>query len=162
MNKKWFTHDNTTSLLIWLRIGRFYQRSNQLSNGYLDQFGLTINQFDTMVQIAAHQPLTQMELAEQLMISRGGISHMLKRLEKEGLIARKQEWKIKYISLTEKGQAIIDKVLPLQSDFQASMVNDALDEKEQKHLLRLLKKVHRHSLEMSVPNVSSKKETENE
>lgn len=144
MKNNGFTDNNKLSLLIWLRLVRVYENSNDLSNEFLKTFGLTVNQFDMLVQIYIHQPVTQMELAEHLTITKGGASHMLGRLEKEGLIERKQDWKVKYITLTEKGQALTEKVLPLQSDFQASLF-DPLSEEEKKIFYSMLKKIHRHS-----------------
>lgn len=73
----------------------------------LKQFDLTVNQFDTLVQILIHQPVSQMEIAEHLTITKGGVSHMLGRLEKEELIERKQDWKVKYITLTEKARLLL-------------------------------------------------------
>lgn len=145
MRNNGFTEDNKLSLLIWLRLVRVYDNSNDLSNEFLKQFDLTVSQFDALVQILLHQPVTQMDIAEHLTITKGGVSHMLGRLEKEGWIERKQDWKVKYISLTEKGQALIEKVLPLQSDFQASLF-DPLTDDEKKVFYSMLKKIHRHSL----------------
>ncbi|MEK4475666.1 MarR family transcriptional regulator [Paenibacillus sp. FSL R7-0048] len=145
MRDNGFTEDNKLSLLIWLRLVRVYDNSNDLSNEFLKQFDLTVSQFDALVQILLHQPVTQMDIAEHLTITKGGVSHMLGRLEKEGWIERKQDWKVKYISLTEKGQALIEKVLPLQSDFQASLF-DPLTDDEKKVFYSMLKKIHRHSL----------------
>ncbi|WP_342409974.1 MarR family transcriptional regulator [Paenibacillus sp. FSL R10-2778] len=145
MRDNGFTEDNKLSLLIWLRLVRVYDNSNDLSNEFLKQFDLTVSQFDALVQILLHQPVTQMEMAEHLTITKGGVSHMLGRLEKEGWIERKQDWKVKYISLTEKGQALIEKVLPLQSDFQASLF-DPLTDDEKKVFYSMFKKIHRHSL----------------
>lgn len=144
MSNNGFTDDNKLSLLIWLRMVKVYDNSNDLSNDFLKQFGLTINQFDTLAQIYIHQPLTQMEMAEHLTITKGGVSHMLGRLEKEGLIERKQDWKVKYITLTDKGQTLMEKVLPLQSDFQASLF-DPLSEEEKLLFHDMIKKIHRHT-----------------
>lgn len=149
MNKRGFTDDNKTGLLIWLRLARFYQRSNQLSNELLQHFGITAAQFDMLAQVMIYQPVPQLELAEHLTISRGGVSHMLARLEKEQLIVREQQWKVKYISLTAKGRALMDQVLPVQSDFQASMF-EVLDEAERKTFLDLMTRIHRHSLRKKV------------
>lgn len=151
MDKRGFSDKNKLSLLIWLRMARFYQKSNHLSNEYLQQFGISIAQFDTLAQIYVHQPVSQQELAEHLTVSRGGVSHMLKRLERENLITRKQEWKVKYISLTEKGHELMKEVLPMQSDFQASFF-DILDDSEKKKLHEMMVKIHKYSLQMDVPS----------
>lgn len=149
MNKRGFTEDNRSALLIWLRLARFYQRSNQLSNELLQHFGITAAQFDMLAQVMIYQPVAQLELAEHLTISRGGVSHMLARLEKEQFIVREQQWKVKYISLADKGLALMEQVLPIQSDFQASMF-EVLDEAEQKSFLGMMTRIHRHSVRKKV------------
>ena len=90
--------NNTIGSLIWLRLMRFTNQSNQLSNEFLKRFDLTTAQFDVLVQIHIYQPLTQMKLAEKVTVTQGGISRMLARLEKEDYIVRKQDWKTKMIS----------------------------------------------------------------
>src|SRR5699024_5844911 len=93
---------NTLGSLIWLRLSRFTHQSNLLSNEFLKQYDLTTAQFDVLNQIATYGPLTQSELAKKVTVTQSGISRMLARLEKEQLIERKQEWKTKTISLTNK------------------------------------------------------------
>lgn len=137
--------DNTIGSLIWLRLIRFTNQSNQMSNEFLKRFDLTTAQFDVLLQIRTYQPLTQMELAEKVTVTQGGISRMLTRLEKEGYIVRKQDWKTKTISLTEQGEAALEKALPEQLAFQSSFFDDVLNEEEQKMLYELMTKVHKHS-----------------
>lgn len=133
--------------LIWLRMIRFVQRSNQLSNEYLAQYQLTVSQFEVLNQINAHEPITQTALAEQLTMSCGGISRMLTRLEKEQLITRRQDWKIKYISLTEKGHCKLNDVFMGQLALQSSMFEDVLSKDEQKQMQHLMRKLQKHSME---------------
>jgi MarR family 2-MHQ and catechol resistance regulon transcriptional repressor len=150
MENRLVRNENSLSLLTWLRFARFYQRSNQLSNEYLQQFGISLAQFDTLAQIMIYEPITQMDLAKHLIITRGGVSRMLTRLENEELIVRKQNWKLKFISLTDKGRTLIEKVMPLQSDFQASMFDEVLDEEEMKQLHEMVKKIHKHSMQKKI------------
>ncbi|QED49411.1 MarR family winged helix-turn-helix transcriptional regulator [Cytobacillus dafuensis] len=143
--------NNTLGSLIWLRLMRFTNHSNQLSNDFLKRFDLTTAQFDVLVQIHVYQPLTQMELAEKVTVTQGGISRMLVRLEKEDYIVRKQDWKTKTISLTEKGEEILQEALPAQLAFQTSFFNDVLNEEETKTLYTLITRVHKHSLKKELP-----------
>jgi len=138
-------------LMIWLRMARFVQRSNHISNEYLSQSGLTVAQFEVLSHVSAYQPVTQTDLAARLTVSCGGISRMLTRLESENLITRTPEWKTNYISLTETGREKLRAVYPRQVELQASMFDDVLDEKEQKQLYALLRKVHRNSLNKQAP-----------
>lgn len=136
---------NTIGSLIWLRITRFTHQSNILSNENLKQFGLTTAQFDVLNQIAVYEPITQSELAQKATVSEGGMSRMLARLEKNGLIKRKQKWKIKEIYLTEEGRNKLDAAFQTQLAFQSSFFDEVLTKKEQKMLLKLMSRVQKNS-----------------
>lgn len=143
--------NNTMGSLIWLRLMRFTTHSNQLSNEFLKRFDLTTAQFDVLVQIHVYQPLTQSELAEKVTVTQGGISRMLARLENDGYIMRKQDWKTKTISLTKKGEAILDESMPAQLSFQSSFFDDVLNEEEKKTLYTLMTRVHKYSQKRELP-----------
>ncbi|MGO0603952.1 MarR family winged helix-turn-helix transcriptional regulator [Brevibacterium linens] len=134
--------DLSLSTLIWLRMARFVQNSNQLSNEHLRRFGLTVAQFEALAHIRNFEPITQSELADGLTVSGGGISRMLARLESEGLISREQDWKTKHISLTPKGRELLERAFPSQQEHQASLFDDSLTEDEKVQLHALMKKLY--------------------
>ena len=141
---------NTRGSLIWLRMTRFTHQSNLLSNEFLKPFDLTTAQFDVLMQISTYEPLTQNELAERVTVTQGGISRMLARLEKDRLIERKQEWKTKTISLTDKGREKLNDAFDAQLAFQSSFFDECLSEEEQKVLYSLMSRVQKNSeLKMS-------------
>lgn len=141
---------NTRGSLIWLRMTRFTHQSNLLSNEFLKPFDLTTAQFDVLMQISTYEPLTQNELAERVTVTQGGISRMLARLEKDRLIERKQEWKTKTISLTDKGREKLNHAFDAQLAFQSSFFDECLSEEEQKVLYALMSRVQKNSeLKMS-------------
>lgn len=136
---------NTRGSLIWLRLSRFTHQSNNLSNDFLKQFDLTTAQFDVLIQISTYEPLTQSELADKVTVTQGGISRMLARLEKEGLIERKQDWKTKTISLTNRGREKLDNAFEAQLEFQSSFFDECLSLEEQKTLYSLMSRVQKNS-----------------
>ena len=136
--------DLSLSTLIWLRMARFVQNTNQISNEYLRQFGITVAQFEALAHIRNFQPITQSDLDAGLTVSGGGISRMLTRLEREGLIVREQDWKTKHISLTPAGREVIDLAYPAQVEHQSTMF-DVLDEDEKRQLHALMKKLYDNS-----------------
>ena len=144
-------NERPLALMIWLRMARFVQRCNCLSNEHLTPSGVGIAQFEALAHVRAYQPVTQTELASRLTISIGGISRMLSKLEEAGLIRRTPDWKVKYISLTERGEALLDTLYPAQVAFQASIFEDVLDEDELKELSRLMRKLHHSSLAKTAP-----------
>ncbi|GLC89244.1 MarR family winged helix-turn-helix transcriptional regulator [Lysinibacillus piscis] len=144
---------HTLGSLTWLRMMRFTTKSNQLSDEFLKRFDLTTAQFDVLIQIKTYAPLTQSQLADKVTVTQGGMSRMLARLEKEGLIERKQQWKTKAISLTAKGEQIIDTATPNQLQFQTSFFEEVLTEEELKSLYTVMTKLDKHSREKKLPPV---------
>lgn len=142
---------HTMGTLTWLRIMRFTNQSNQLSNEFLKRFNLTTAQFDVLVQVQLYQPITQSELAEKSIVTQGGMSRMVARLEKEGYIVRTQDWKTKTIRLTDKAKAILEEAIPAQIAFQSSFFEDILTAEEEKTLYKLMTKVHKYSLTRDLP-----------
>jgi len=136
---------NTLGSLIWLRIARFTHQSNLLSNDFLKQFDITVAKFDVLNQVSVYQPITQSQLAEKATLSEGGISRMLTRLEKEGYIQRKQDWKTKWIVLTPQGERKIEEVFDHQLAFQTAILDECLTEEEQKTLYMLMNKLQKHT-----------------
>src|SRR5699024_11319899 len=98
------------SLLVCLRLYRYYKQNIRQTNNQLQQWGITTVQFDALNQIGVHQPITQQELGERLEVTKGNITQLLRRMETAGWIKRNQEWKTKYISLTEKGEQLYEEV----------------------------------------------------
>ncbi|MBD8521772.1 MarR family transcriptional regulator [Lysinibacillus fusiformis] len=143
--------NHTLGTLTWIRMMRFTAQSNQLSNEFLKRFDLTTAQFDVLIQIKTYAPITQCQLAEKVTVTQGGMSRMLARLEKEGLIERKQNWKTKAISLTAKGEQMIDAATPSQLHFQSSFFEDVLTEEEMKTLYKVMTKLEKHSQEKKLP-----------
>ncbi|MGO1449482.1 MarR family winged helix-turn-helix transcriptional regulator [Brevibacterium aurantiacum] len=138
--------DLSLSTLVWLRMVRFVENSNQLSNDHLRQFDLTLAQFEALAHIRNFQPITQTDLARGLTVTGGGISRMLSRLESAGLISRQQDWKTKHISLTDKGTELLERAYPSQLEQQASLFDEVLDEDEKTQLHALMKKLYEHSI----------------
>ncbi|GAK10639.1 MarR family winged helix-turn-helix transcriptional regulator [Geomicrobium sp. JCM 19039] len=136
------THDRRLAILLWFRLARFYNQSIKASNKHLEQWQLTTAQFDLLVQVGAHQPVTQQHLAEKLLVTKGNITHLVKKMEERGLIMRQQDWKTKYLSLTDEGTTFYEEVVPQQEQFQIDQFAE-LDTADQKELLRLLNILHK-------------------
>lgn len=143
--------NHTLGTLTWIRMMRFTTQSNQLSNEFLKRFDLTTAQFDVLIQIQTYAPITQSQLAEKVTVTQGGMSRMLARLEKEGLIERKQNWKTKTISLTAKGEYMIQAATPSQLHFQSSFFEEVLTDEELKSLYKVMTKLEKHSREKKLP-----------
>lgn len=134
------TKDKRLGILLWFHLSRFFNHSIRLSNQHLKEWDLSIAQFDVLVQIGSNNRLTQKDLGDRLLVTKGNITQLLSKMEKMELILREREWRTNYLSLTEKGIALYHDVVPEQEEFQASQFCN-LNKEEQMQLLDLLKKL---------------------
>lgn len=142
MNENMSRHEERLGLLVWFRISRIYNRSIRESNQHLKKWNLSAAQFDVLVQVGSSEKLSQQELADKLFVTKGNITQLLNKMEELGLIMREQEWKTKYLSLTEEGKELFHEVVPNQEQFQAAQFS-GLNNEEKKQLLDLLRKIQK-------------------
>ncbi|OMP65781.1 MarR family winged helix-turn-helix transcriptional regulator [Domibacillus epiphyticus] len=128
------------SILAWFRLSRFYHQSIRRSNQHLKKWNMTVAQFDVLVQVGSNVRISQQDLADQLLVTKGNMTQLLSKMEQLGWIQREREWKIKYITLTDAGRELLDEVLPVQEQFQADQFGKLTIE-EKKQLTALLKKI---------------------
>jgi DNA-binding MarR family transcriptional regulator len=99
-------------VLAWLRLYRVAQKIDRVQSAYLRDWGLNVAQFDVLAQVGAHRGITQQELADSLLVTKGNISQLLDRMERPGLLRRCQDKRNKTLLLTEKGQELYERVVP--------------------------------------------------
>ncbi|QKE74200.1 MarR family transcriptional regulator [Arthrobacter citreus] len=130
------------AVLLWFRLARFYLKNVRESNNQLKKWGLTTAQFDVIVHVGRNKRLTQQELADKLVVTKGNVTHLLKKMEELQWIKREVEWKNKYLSLTEIGQKMYEEIVPTQDQFQQTQFSKLTDG-EQQQLLDLLRKLNK-------------------
>ena len=142
MNENMSRQEERLGLMVWFRISRIYNQSIRESNQHLKKWNLSAAQFDVLVQVGSSEKLSQQELADKLFVTKGNITQLLNKMEEWGLIKREQEWKTKYLSLTEEGKKLFHEVIPKQEQFQAAQFS-GLNQEEKKQLLDLLRKIQK-------------------
>ncbi|MET1249699.1 MarR family transcriptional regulator [Sporolactobacillus sp. STCC-11] len=130
-----------TGLQLWSQLSRTYHRQLKYYSHFLKNWDLTISQYEVFVKIGENGRMSQKELAEKMFFTKGNITQLIIKMEKEGYICREQEWKTKYILLTDKGKEMYKRVVPEQKQFFLQQFK-VLTKKEQKHLIKLLKKLN--------------------
>jgi DNA-binding MarR family transcriptional regulator len=103
---------------------------------------LSVAQFDVLVQVAAHEGLTQRELATALLVTKGNVCQLLDRMELAQLLQRRPAGRTNRIYLTDRGRDLLKIALPEQ-EASVSRLMSALSTQEQRALLRLLGKLDR-------------------
>ncbi|WP_428669797.1 MarR family winged helix-turn-helix transcriptional regulator, partial [Roseibium sp.] len=139
-------------LLPMILLGRLNEASQVMSRDYLApayaDIGLKIGEFDvlaTLVRTGPPYKLTPTELYRTTMMSSGGMTARLDKLEKAGYVERcphPEDRRALTVCLTEKGLDLIKQMMPNYIDTQHQAVS-GLSGKEQETLSRLLQKLLR-------------------
>lgn len=129
-----------SAVLAWLRLYRVVQKIDRTQSVYLRTWGLNTAQFDVLAHVGAHKGITQQELADSLLVTKGNISQLLDRMEKLDLLKRCQERRNNTLLLTEKGQELYERVVPATEKLIEEQFN-ALSASEIADLLGLARKL---------------------
>jgi DNA-binding MarR family transcriptional regulator len=128
------------AVLAWLRLARVFQKIDTHSERFFRTHKLNTAQFNVLAQVGAARGMTQQELADALLVTKGNISQLLSKLEQADMITRRQAGRTNCLSLTEQGQALFEVVVPQQEALIADLLAPLSDD-EQRELLRLLRKL---------------------
>lgn len=129
-------------MLAWLRLLRVSQKVERDLAGQLKLWGLNNAQFDVLAHVGAAEGITQQELADSLLVTKGNVAQLLDRMEKRGLIQRRPQGRINRLFLTDEGRRSFAEVVPAHEALIDARLS-TLSEKEQKQLLDLLRKLDR-------------------
>ncbi|QNA83521.1 MarR family transcriptional regulator [Sphingomonas sp. So64.6b] len=130
-------------------LGRAYRLSNLVRAGIeatFAEFGLDRGEFDvvaTLRRSGLPYRLTPTALYRSLMISSGGLTHRLDRLEKAGLIRREkspEDGRSVLVALTEAGMGLAEKAFRTDMAREAAQLQ-ILDSAESETLAALLRKL---------------------
>ena len=111
--------------------------------------GLSFLQFQILAILGEDpsSPRSMTDLADRLVHSRSGLTYQVDRLERAGLVARvpsEQDERSVNVTLSAKGVAVLERVLPGHADEVREVIVDALDAADRDELTRLLRRVARH------------------
>jgi DNA-binding MarR family transcriptional regulator len=129
-------------LLAWLRLARVYQKIERAAAEQLRCHGLSLAQFDALAQVHAREGLTQQQLADALLVTKGNVCQLLDRMEQSGLLERRQDGRANRLALTTVGRTLFVRVLPAHEGLIAEQLS-ALAPQEQVQLLGLLRTLDR-------------------
>ena len=109
-------------------------------------YGLKQSEFDTLAQLfLSDRPLTQAELKKRLLTTKGSVSLMLSKMEKQGLLRRegdKKDRRCQLVILTEEGKKFVEPRLD-QHIKRISKYFSPLTALEKEILLKILTKLRK-------------------
>lgn len=128
------------SVLTWLRLVRVAQKVSHAGAEHITRYGLSGALFDLLAQIASDEGISQQEVADQLLVTKGNISQLLTKLEEQGLIEKRQKGHTNHLYLTVKGKVLLDEITPNHDVFITERMSQ-LTEDELRQLNDLLRKL---------------------
>ncbi|WP_419961827.1 MarR family winged helix-turn-helix transcriptional regulator [Psychrobacillus sp. BM2] len=132
--------DTKYSTSLWFSLVRVHKKNITGTTQLLKGWNLTNAQMDIISRVAESGQLSQQELADKLLVTKGNITQLLQKLEQMKLVKKEKDWKTNYISLTEEGRKIYEQLTPVLEEFQTDYFqNLSIDEKKQ--LLNLIRKI---------------------
>jgi DNA-binding MarR family transcriptional regulator len=127
-------------LRTWIQLARTFYRIERSISATLAEKDLTMAQFDVLATLRYSEGLSQKELAELLLVTKGNVVGLLDRLQKLDLVERRpdpEDGRTNRVHLTEPGRRKIETVLPVH-DRLVLRTLDCLGQQEVGTLRRLL------------------------
>ena len=124
-------------------LAKAYQRACALFKEEFDRYDLTPQQFGLLAFLWQEDGLSQAELSARSQIDRTTMGGIIDRLEKEGLIERRnhpEDRRAYQVFLTSRSKSLEHELCIVAARVQ-ERVNDPLSTEERKMLVRLLEKL---------------------
>ena len=129
-------------VIAWLRLARIYQKIDRRSAETMKQWNISVSRFDMINQIGAHEGITQQELANVLLVTKGNITQLLDGLERDGFVERRRCGRAKRLHLTAPGLVIREASMRDQEESLGKEFG-VLEPEEMRTFLALLRKIDR-------------------
>ncbi len=133
----------STALDLWVKLARASAVFSHRTLEHIRAIGLTESQFSALETLGHKGPLTAGELCRKQLVSAGNMTVVIDNLERERLVRRVRsttDRRVILIHLTAKGKALFENVFPKHARYVTELAS-VLEEDEQRHLARLLKKL---------------------
>ena len=130
-----------TALKLWIVLSRAYGAVSRLAEADIARHGLTGTEFAILEALYHKGPLLLGELQRKNLVSSGGITYLVDRLEGKGLVRRQEcpaDRRARYAALTPDGEALIARIFPEHARSIARAVG-GLPEAEQAQAIALLR-----------------------
>ena len=138
--------DTKKSLRAWLYLMKCAKRMEQeMSDRFRETYNSSFSRFDVMAHLhhAGDSGLSTSQLGARLLASKGNITRLLDRMEKDGLILRKtcsKDRRVSNVSLSRKGGELFSRMAHEHETWSHELF-DVFSEEEKDMLVKLLKTV---------------------
>jgi MarR family transcriptional regulator, 2-MHQ and catechol-resistance regulon repressor len=138
-------------LKAWIVLSRAYSAVSGRAQADIARHDLTQTEFAILEALLHKGPLLLRDLKEKILVTAGGITYLVDRLQARGLVERRScpsDRRAYYAALTEAGEALIQGIFPEH----ARAIEDAfaaLTDEELEMATRVMRKLGRSIVERS-------------
>ncbi len=128
-----------------MRLARVFQKVDRVATESLRYRQLSPAQVDVLAKVGSSEGISQQELANALLVTKGNVCQLLDKMEGTGMLERRPDGRVNRLFLTDQGRRVHDEIVPRHDAMLAERFN-SLSERDQRELLRLLRRLD-HSME---------------
>lgn len=138
------------ALKLWVVLARAHAAVQRHAEADATRHGLTLTEFGILEVLYHRGPLLLGEVQRRILVSSGGVTYLIDRLERKGLVERRdcpEDRRARYAALTPAGEQL------MREHFgeHAACIERALaalDAEEQRQATELLRRLGRHAAEL--------------
>ncbi len=110
------------AVVTWMRLARVFKEIDRRTADHLRFYDLSVAQFDVLAQVGAHEGITQQELANVLLVTKGNVTQLLDKMETRGLVERRpaRTGRGNHLYLTPAGWELNRRAVPAQEALVAA------------------------------------------
>lgn len=139
--------DQDLALKLYVVLSRAYAAVERHSQLDIARYDLSQGEFAIMEALYHKGPLLLGEVQRKILVSSGGVTYLVDRLEADGLVERREcetDRRARYAALTRKGEQLMKKIFPGHAAALERAVS-GLSAAERKQAIDLLRKLGRTS-----------------
>lgn len=143
MERNAYAEDTALALKLWIVLSRAQTAVARHAEADMARHQLSPGEFGVLEALYHKGPLLLGVVQRKILVSSGGITYLVDRLVKKGLVERRScehDRRASYAALTAAGEALIARIFP---DHAAAIERavDGLTEREKQTAVRLLRKL---------------------
>ena len=135
--------DRELALKLWVVLNRAYNAVGEHARADQARHELSEGEFAVLETLFHKGPLLLVEVQRKVLVSSGGITYLVDRLERKGLAERRpceSDRRASYAALTEAGRKLMAGIFPAHAEAIAHALA-GLTDVEKRQAVRLLKKL---------------------
>lgn len=142
-----------TALKLFVVLARAHAAVSRHAAADAARHGLTGTEFGILEALYHRGPLLLGELQRKILVSSGGITYLVDRLEERGLVERRpcvEDRRARYAALTGAGTTLMDRIFPEHAKAVAHAVS-GLTRAEQQQVTALLRALGQAADQLALP-----------